>query len=284
MTITKIFNNNCVSVDVDGKEHIVTGSGVGFSTQIGWPVDEDRIEKRFEIIDENRTQFEKMIAYTDVRYVNIARRIIEFAESALNVKVDNKVNISLTDHIAYAMDRYQDGIQFPPLFDDDIQLYYPQEFAIGLKALDLIESSEGIRLPNEEVAYIAMHIINASSLTKMSDFAQRITVFIHDTLKIIEQSEGFALDRNAIEISRLVVHLKYLGHRVLTGQQTPIDEGLETVGNHIIEELSQKRQTVTRVANYIEKNYNYIIDTNESLYLSIHLHQILNKYQSRRGS
>lgn len=282
MVIRKIFNNNCVSVDIKGVENIVTGNGVGFGKQIGQRVEISKIEKQFEIKDENRSLFEELIKNTDIRYMNLSRQIIEYAESVLTKKIDNKVNISLTDHIVFAMDRYEKGIHFPPLFDTDVKAFYPQEYEIGLWALAHIKAVCHVQLPIEEAAYIAMHIINASSVTNVSDFAQRITAFIHDSLQIIAQSEGIVIDKNAMEISRLVVHLKYLGNRIFTRSKESMEEEMQDISDQLLPRFSSTSKTVDRLAEYIKSKYDYTIDKNEHLYLSIHLYQILNKYRFER--
>ena len=48
MKIDKVMNNNVVSsIDEDGQEIIVVGTGVGFQGKEGKPVDEKKIQKIF---------------------------------------------------------------------------------------------------------------------------------------------------------------------------------------------------------------------------------------------
>lgn len=284
MPITKIYNNNCVSVEYEGNEHIVTGAGVGFGMKIGWNVDSGRIEKRFEIMDENRSQFEKILENTDIKYINLSRRIIEYAEKELDISINNKMNISLIDHITYAMNRYEEDIQFLPLFDEGIKAFYPREYEVGLKALRIIEHFEKVLLPEEEASYIALHLINASVQTSTSNYAQKITLFIQNALTIIEKSENIIMDRQTPEISRLIVHLKYLGLRILDSKENK-EHILETDNEYqeMIGKLHLNSETIHKLSEYILQEYSYIISENESLYLSIHLHQILRNYRKRKG-
>ena len=52
MKIDKVMNNNVVSsIDEDGQEIIVVGTGVGFQGKEGKPVDEKKIQKIFRLED-----------------------------------------------------------------------------------------------------------------------------------------------------------------------------------------------------------------------------------------
>ena len=52
MTIKKRINNNLLCV-IDGEtEMIVAGKGIGFKSEPGEEVDESKIEKRYQLIDQ----------------------------------------------------------------------------------------------------------------------------------------------------------------------------------------------------------------------------------------
>ena len=52
MEIKKIFNNNVVVVDKDGRDQVICGRGIAFSKKIGDKVDEDKITQVFVMKEE----------------------------------------------------------------------------------------------------------------------------------------------------------------------------------------------------------------------------------------
>lgn len=93
----------------------------------------------------------------------------------------------------------------------EIKKFYPKEFQIGLKALELIEDELNKKLPDDEAGNIALHLINAqinSSFNKVENVAEQ-TKKIHDILNIVMYTYGITLDEKSISYERFITHLRF---------------------------------------------------------------------------
>lgn len=277
MIIKKVFNNNCVLTDIDSVETVITGSGVGFQRKPGDMIDPTLIEKKFEIIDEYLENFEMLVMRVPISYFNLTQRIAEYATEVLNVSMDTKITISLTDHISYAINRSKEGIVMPALFNREIHDFYPEEYGIGLWALDIIEKSEGVKLPIEEASFIALHIINAATTSEVSHVAQAVTRFIQDCINLIEETLNIRMDRDSITFSRMVTHLKYLAKRIVEGTNAALNTPSRDFVNKMLLRFSSSKLAVEAIAVYVKEHHDYVLDDDERLYLSIHIYQLVSK-------
>ncbi|WP_331836707.1 PRD domain-containing protein [Erysipelothrix piscisicarius] len=170
MHITKIFNNNCVATFIDGEDMVVTGSGIGFQHKIGDEIDASRIEKMFKVVSDSQDDFEQLLNKIPVDYFEATRAIVEYAHSVLDISLSDTINVALTDHIYYAVLRSKEDVELPGLFTEEIKMYYPDEFKVGTWALNYINKRFEVSLPQDEIGYLVIHIVNASNGNISSTF------------------------------------------------------------------------------------------------------------------
>ena len=108
-----------------------------------------------------RERFKDLLASMPLEYIQVSADIISYARKNLNTKLSQNVYLTLTDHIGFAIERFKDGMDFSNALYREIKRFYPQEFEIGMHALLLIEERTGIRLPDDEAASIAIHLVDA---------------------------------------------------------------------------------------------------------------------------
>lgn len=111
--------------------------------------------------------------------------IVEYTENALGRKLRDGIYVALTDHIDFALERIEKNIPLKSTMLSEIKTYYPGEYRIGLEALNIVKRELGVKLPEDEAGYIAIHIIQFSSETETSDFADISVRVIHNILNII---------------------------------------------------------------------------------------------------
>ena len=82
MKIDKVMNNNVVSsIDEDGQEIIVVGTGVGFQGKEGKPVDEKKIQKIFRLEDPKMIRkLKEILQDLPMEQFEISTAIIEHAK------------------------------------------------------------------------------------------------------------------------------------------------------------------------------------------------------------
>lgn len=276
MHITKIFNNNCVATFIDGDDMVVTGSGIGFQHKIGDEIDPARIEKMFKVVSDSRDDFERLVNKIPVDYFEVTRAIVEHANTVLNTELSDSINVSLTDHIYYAVLRHQEGIELPGVFSEEIKMYYPDEFEVGSWALNHINKRFNVELAEDEIGYIVMHIVNASK-GNISHQAQNTMMFLKDVMAIVQSELGVEINTSQPAYTRLATHLKYLAQRIIGNQSSghPIDESIGELNIFIAAKLKRYNDCVAKINQYVNSRFDYELSMDERMYLAIHLYQIM---------
>lgn len=276
MEISKVFNNNCVATIIDEVEYIITGSGIGFQMKAGDILDENKIEKKFSLIDDKINDFEQLLKNIPIDYFESTRAIVEYAYFKYNMKLNDAINITLTDHISYAVLRAREDIQMPGLFKDELKMFYPEEYAVAVWGLDFLNKKYGVELPDDEIGYIAVHIVNSRD-GHQSHQAQSMIYFLKEIISIISEDLDVVIDKDTLAYTRLTTHLKYLAHRVFGEAESIQSEGNE-VAQLISSKLAKYNNCVSKIASFIQQRFDYHLSLDERMYLSIHIYQIMQSH------
>ncbi|KIU09905.1 BglG family transcriptional antiterminator [Bacillus subtilis] len=112
MKIAKVINNNVISVvNEQGKELVVMGRGLAFQKKSGDDVDEARIEKVFTLDNKDVSEKFKTLLYDiPIECMEVSEEIISYAKLQLGKKLNDSIYVSLTDHINFAIQRNQKGL------------------------------------------------------------------------------------------------------------------------------------------------------------------------------
>ena len=134
MLIEKIINNNIVSaVDSKGREVVVMGRGLGFGMKPGKQIQENKIEKVFRIKSQTLAeQFKDLLADMPLEHVKVSSDIITYAKENLKLKLNQSIYVTLTDHINFAITRYQQGIKPQNALLWEIKRFYSREYELSL--------------------------------------------------------------------------------------------------------------------------------------------------------
>lgn len=272
MKAIKVYNNNAVStVFPDSREAVLVGSGIGFNKKPGDVIDKRKIEKVYYIQDELQTKFLQLLKDTRPESLKAAEEILQYAkEQGLELK--EQLLISLTDHIDFAIDRVEAGVNMPLLMLSEIKLLYKKEYEIGKWALKRIEEICNVKLPKEETGYIAMQLVSSSLSQKM---AYHILEFVAGVLEIVEETYHVELNDDSLDTMRLTTHLKFLAQRIF-GQQQWSDDDMQELHHYLLSKHSQNQECIRRIHDYISENFNYQMNYQEEVYLMVHLNKIFN--------
>ena len=227
MRIDRVINNNVVSaVEENGTEVVVMGKGVGFQMRHGMTIPEEQIEKVFRLDNpSSMDQFKNLVASLPPERLQISTEVIQYAKGVLNKKLSPNIYLTLTDHINFAIERFQEHMLFGNPLLREVRAFYKEEYMIGTFALDLIERRLGIAFPVDEAASIALHIVNAEYNTKMRDTID-ITRIIQDVLDLVREYFQMELDETSLSYERLITHLRFLAQRIYTSETIDDDTGL----------------------------------------------------------
>ena len=278
MKIIKTFNNNiCLVEDAKHQEMILMGKGIAFGLKKDDEVDPNKIDKKF-VFDtkELNDKFNALFDQVPVKYIELSSNIIDYATKALNIIFDNSIYLALSDHISYAIERYQNGEVLKNALLFDIKKFYPNEFKVALKALDMIAYETDIKMSEDEAGFIAMHFVNASQSGEAMSQTIAITKMVEDILQIVEYHYHLALDVNSINYIRFVSHIRFFARRLFSNEIYNDDQ--DDLFEQIRNKYPTSYQCSLKVKKYILLNYNIDLGNDEMVYFMLHINRVCTRH------
>lgn len=277
MRVKKVFNNNVVlAATNEQSELIVMGKGIGFQKKSGDEIEEDFIEKKFVIQEDEPAEHLKAVYQTlPVEESDAVFAIIVRAEQHLQQTFDSNVYLTLADHIHYAIQRTAEGIDLKNPLAWEVRRFYRREYELGKESLAIIEKYTGTVLDADEAASIALHFVNAQKEGQMIEETIKVTRIVQDILNIVRLHFGVVFDEESISYNRFLAHLQYFAQRVVSKEifQTSQDTFLlEQVQANYPDALN----CTEKVAVYIDERYQFKVSPDEKVYLTIHIHRVVN--------
>lgn len=271
--IEKVINNNIISAyEKSGAEVIVMGRGIGFKKKQGEMVPADQISKIFRI--KSRTlaeQFKELLANMPLERVRISDEIISHAKDHLKLKLNQSIYVTLTDHINFAIERVSQGIEPQNALLWEIKRFYPQEFQLGIYALELIQDRLDILLPEDEAGFIDLHFVNAEYGTDIRD-AVKFPDQMQAIVDIVERDLGILLDESSLHYERFMTHIKFLIQRIYR-KELLFSEDRE-LSLLMQRKYPREYQCSVKVAEYIMQATGSRLSEEEIMYLSVHIRRV----------
>lgn len=273
MQIIKQINNNvALARDGSGNEIVVLGKGVGFPATPYELTDLSIIERSFYDVD---ARYADMIKGLPQAVLLASADIVEQAEINLDCGLNPNLPFTLADHLNFALERMDKGIDITTPLAYDVQHLYPREYELGLMALDVIQDYMKVRLPNSEAVSVALHLINGE--TEVGDMHSVILTLkiIADVKTIVEQDIDITLAEEGYHYSRFMMHLRYLIQRLASNKQVN-DTGYSMLRT-MAREYPDIYNCAQKIADYFEKTWKWQCNQEEILYLMLHISRIREK-------
>ena len=273
MKIKKVLNQNAVLVLDEGQEKVAVGKGVGFNKTKNDVLSRQLVERMFVMEPEGLKKLQVLLSQIEDKYFLASEEIIQHAETVLGEKLNEHINIGLSDHIAFAAENIQNNIIVRNKLLSEIEILYSEEFAIAQWAVEYLTQTLEIPFSYDEAGYIAIHIHSArSGRTDNSKSIREVTI-VSEIIHLIEQELAIDIhdDKNSLSYSRLVNNLRLFIHRFQQNQYAVLDEEiLEVVKKKYAEsyEISKKVQVL------LMRNFHYQVPNEELGYLSIHIERL----------
>lgn len=274
MKVVKVINNNLIkSFDEHNNEILVMGCGLGFKKVPGDEIDESLIEKVYTCKEQGSSnQLIKLLENIPIEHIQVTNEIINFAKSSLGKKLNQNIYITLADHIHFALERYEKGINIKNALLWEIKKLYNHEYLVGKEALSIIRQRLGIELPEDEAGFIALHLVNALmddlSMEKTTD----MTKMIQQILKIIKYHFKLELDEYSIHYERFITHLKFFAQRLFTG--SAMEDQDEQFIQALKNQYKKEYECTKKIQDYIKQEYGWELSEDEMIYLTIHIKRI----------
>ncbi|MGD8192513.1 glucose PTS transporter transcription antiterminator GlcT [Brevibacillus ginsengisoli] len=271
--IERAFNNNVVlakesRTDV---EIILLGKGVGFGAKPGdqLEADDHRIEKKFRLENESHIQqYRHLINQVDESIIGLSEEIIAMVAKDLSPNLNEHVHVALPDHIQFAIQRLQNGMEITNPFLYEIQTLYPKEFALAQKASRMIEERFSVTIPESETGFLSLHIHAAASAYPVSKTV-KVTNLIKELVERVEKQVGTPIEKESMDYVRLITHLRFAVERIRQGKAV-----VNPLLDRIKEISGSSYKLAESLAKLIAERLEVDVPEDEVGYIAMHLHRL----------
>lgn len=271
MEILRVFNNNLVLArDAAGAEVILTGRGLGFNVKPGQRADPARIVRTFVPSDgRDPDHLAELLAGIPPEQIQLVTQALVAAGAGENLTESATAVIALADHVNFARQRQQAGMEVTYPLQAEVTHLYPEEYSRATKVLAELNARLPDPLPEGEAVAIALHLVNAGFTTGDLSFTYRMTGVIQQLVTVIEESFGLNLAPNSVGVGRLITHLRYLFVRIQQHEQLSGTGSI--IGDAIRETHPRAVACAQRVAHLIELRMGSPLSEDEISYLTLHI-------------
>lgn len=269
--IIRVLNNNVILAFnlANEKEAVLIGKGIGFGKNNGevCKILPDKIEKIFITYDEKlKSNYIDLVEQINESILSMCTDIILMAEKELG-PLNSRLHIVLTDHIGFALERINAGMEIYNPFLHEIKSLYPDEYRVALIAQEHIQNTTGMHIVEDEVGFIALHL-NAAKKHKDVKDTLRNTRLIKELILIIENNLNYKIESD-LTYGRLIHHLRGTLERIEKGQiiKNPLLDTLK-------KEFSDSFKIALKIKKKIEENTNFFVPDDELGYMTIHIDRL----------
>ncbi|RHS41553.1 PRD domain-containing protein [Collinsella sp. AF08-23] len=274
MVIKRIYNNNVAMVEDEGVERIAIGRGITFGRSRGDELDTSAVEKVFTLDDpDSLNRLERLIKGIPSEYLSVAEDIVAMLRAELGSDVDDNVLIALTDHISMAIERERAEVPCDNPLLMETRRFYKKEFALALRAQDIIEDRLGIRVSEGEVGFITLHIVNAT-MQQRADHLMLSISMINEILGIVAEAFDLVYDEESIQYERFLRHLQFFAQRVL---DKSVVQSEDTFLFHLgKDQYPAAFECTERIGEHVASTYGCAVADAEKGYLVYHIMNLVN--------
>lgn len=214
MKIKKVLNNNFAIIG-DNEEKIIMGLGIAFGKKSGDIIEEDKIMRTFKLSNPSlNNNLLQLIENVPLEVIEVAEKIILNIKLEMGEKINDIIYINIIDHINSSIKRYHDGIIITNNLLPEIERFYPKEYKLGKMAVETINNNFNVELRQDEIGFIALHIVNATITESTDLYSYKITQMMKDVLNIVRWYFKVGFDDKSLYYYRFITHLRFFGQRM----------------------------------------------------------------------
>ena len=278
IVIKKINNNVAVCRDNNGRELVAFSKGIGFPAMPYELTDLRKIERTFYNIGVQYLSLLNEIPYEIIQFTADELQLIQ---DELPCETYASLVFTLSDHIAFVIERAQKGIyvKMPSVYE--LELSYSHEVKAERHFVAAIRRRFRVKLPKSEVQGIVMHLINARERSK-TDEAQGMEQFneeiLDETTRIIEEELHIKVQKGTFNYARFATHVQYLVDRIF--EHRPIDTDNLLLYRSVQEEYTEVSDCVDKICAYYKETWKLELSEEEKLYLILHVNRVCSREEN----
>ncbi|WNF23239.1 glucose PTS transporter transcription antiterminator GlcT [Mesobacillus jeotgali] len=273
--VKKGLNNNVLIADhpMFG-EVILIGKGIGFNRKKGDRLEEGQAEKMFVLKDEKeQANYIKLLPFVENDLHEAIISAIELIKKRTSSQLNEHIHVALTDHLMFAVNRIAKGMEFKNPFLVETKTLYPTEFEIAKEVVQLIKEKSGVELPDGEIGFVALHIHSAVMNRNLSD-VNKHSQLVTKLVQMIEENLDIVIDKEGIDYTRLVRHIRFTIERVNNGEKV---EEPEKFVDLLKEEYPLCYNLSWKLIKVMQQTLKKQVFDAEAVYLTMHLQRLQKK-------
>ncbi|MGT2666588.1 BglG family transcription antiterminator [Streptococcus rifensis] len=195
------------------------------------------------------------------------------------LKLSDFVIQNLVVHLALAIRRLAEGFQISAI-DEAIGDQYVKEFEVARKIMDRISLATKLHFPEEEVAYIALHLISKGKIENGSshdlDDVSRIRQELNQALEGIGDQHFAGLQQDFQLLEGLLTHLTTLYLRSSNGivLENPL---LEDIKTNYPQAFELAKETLEIMPSFQD----FVLSDDEIAYVALHFMAAQERYKEQ---
>ncbi|MFV8828702.1 glucose PTS transporter transcription antiterminator GlcT [Alkalihalobacterium sp. APHAB7] len=271
-TIKKVLNNNVViALNTIDEEVIIIGKGLGFGKKQGNQIDHQNIDQLFQLVNEQQQEeYKQLLLQIEDSIMETINDAIVLISNRLDQKLNERIHIALTDHLAFAIRRLEQGIVITNPFLGETKSMYPVEFQIAEQVITLINEQLEISLPKDEMGFVTLHIHSALENKPLSEI-QDDTKLVMKLVDLVETGLNIQVQKHTLKYSRLVTHLRHVIDRVSHQESVDLNEKFVKL---LKQEYPVCYNLAWKLIKIIQTHYQLPVADAEAVYLAMHLQRL----------
>ena len=267
LIIVKSINNNVLLVRDNGVEKILFEKGIGFGKKFGDViVTGTEVSKIFVISDDrNKKNFNEIVSTVDNKLIGIFEEALSEIQDELGEELNESIHIGLIEHLAFSVKRLKNDQEILNPFLNEVETLYSKEFELALKLARKIEEEIDIKIPDGEVAFIAIHIHSARNNGKLANTI-KYAYLSNTIIEYVEDQLGIEIDRQSLDYTRFLIHIRFDIERVINNNK--IQNDLKDI---IKEKYSLSYKISKDIAKIISETLECEVCENEVAYITMHI-------------
>lgn len=269
-TIIKVLNHNTVICKdaASDDQSIYFGKGIGFRKNAGDTIELDEsIPEGMVIMEKSKVEQYKELTekVNNQEIVETVQTVCAMANEFFNGKVSSNLQITLLDHINFAIERKKQNIDFTYPFLNELKYIYPNEYEFSCQAVEYFKEHLKESIPDNEIGFMVLHIHAAIEGKKVSTLLLHNQI-VHECVKIIEEEIGIHIDSQSMYYARFANHIEYAIYR--TKNNIKIENVmLDSIKDKCVKEY----EVAKKIGEHLQSKYYLSLNDDELGYLALHI-------------
>lgn len=276
--IINVFNHNAILCKaINTEENLVFfGKGIGFKKKRGETFEYNSNVEDVKLVLEadEANKYKKLLQQVkNKKLVKVIQNVVYEANKYFQYKINAKLNLTLLDHLNFAIERQKNNIIMNYPFLNELQFIYPKEYKFAIMAFKYIneEMKDDIIFDKSELGFLILHIHAALRNDKVSNVLINNEI-TYNCLKIIEKEFNKKIGSDSIYYSRFIKHLEYAIYRFKNNIK------LENILLDSVIDLCNKEYFIAeKINDLLNKKYRINLDKDELGYLALHIYNLRTK-------